>query len=56
MDFNLLKEISSEVEYQQVLLEIEKLFDAKPLTKGGEELEKLFKLIEQYEDKNYPIT
>ncbi len=47
--------IKSEQEYQEILLKIEELFDAKPNKKEGEELDRLVKLIEDYENKHYPI-
>lgn len=50
-----MEEIKTEEEYQQALSKIEKLFDAKPNTKEGEELDRLVKLIEEYESKHYPI-
>ena len=50
-----MEKINSEEEYFEVLLKIEKLFDAKPNTKEGEELDRLVKLIEDYESKHYPI-
>lgn len=37
------------------MLRLEKLFDAKKGTPKGDELEILSLLIEQYEDKNFPI-
>jgi HTH-type transcriptional regulator/antitoxin HigA len=50
-----MKEIKTEQEYQEILLKLEKLFDAKPNTKQGEELDRLVKLIEDWENKMYPI-
>ena len=50
-----MKEIKSEKEYQEVLLKLEELFDAKPNTKEGEELERLVKLIEDWENENYKL-
>jgi HTH-type transcriptional regulator/antitoxin HigA len=47
--------ITSEQEYQKVLLILEELFDALPGTKEGEELERLVKLIEDWENKMYPL-
>jgi antitoxin component HigA of HigAB toxin-antitoxin module len=50
-----MKEIKSEKEYQEVLEIIEELFDSLPNTIEGEELLRLVKLIEDYENKHYPI-
>jgi HTH-type transcriptional regulator/antitoxin HigA len=47
-------EITKE-EYEECLKKLETLFDAKPNTKEGEELERLVKLIVEYENKHYPI-
>ena len=47
--------IKSKQEYQEVLSKIEELFDAKPNTKEGDELDRLVKIIEDYENENYPI-
>ena len=49
-------EITSEEEYLKVLKRLEAIFDAHPNTEDGEELERLVKLIEIWENKNYPIT
>ena len=47
--------IKNEKEYQEVLLKLEGLFDALPGTSEGEELLRLVKLIEDWENKIYPI-
>ncbi len=47
--------IKTEAEYQAALARIEKIFDAKPGTAKGDELELLVLLVEIYEDQAYPI-
>ena len=49
------KIIKTEGEYQAALARIEKIFDAKPGTPKGDELELLLLLVETYEDRMYPI-
>jgi HTH-type transcriptional regulator/antitoxin HigA len=49
------KIIKTEAEYQATLARIEKIFDAKPGTAKGDELELLLLLMETYEDKTCPI-
>ena len=49
------KIIKTEAEYQATLARMEKIFDAKPGTPKGDELELLLLLVETYEDKTYPI-
>jgi HTH-type transcriptional regulator/antitoxin HigA len=50
------KVIKSEAEHQATLARIEAIFDAKPGTPKGDELELLLLLVEFYEDKAYPIN
>ena|SRR5690625_2831072 len=50
-----LKPIKTENDYLQALNRLEKIFDSKPGTKEGDELEILGILIENYEDENFPI-
>ena len=50
-----IKVIKSEEEYEQILKRIEDIFDSKPNTPEGDELEYLVGLVEKYEDENYPI-
>lgn len=50
-----LKPIRTEKDYELALNRLEKIFDAKPGTKEGDELEILALIIEDYEDKHYPI-
>lgn len=52
MDFKIIK---TENEYQAALARLEKIFDAKPGTKEGDELEIVALLIEKYENENSPI-
>lgn len=49
------KIIKTEAEYQATLARIETIFDAKPGTAKGDELELLLLLVETYENKAYPI-
>src|SRR5215471_19411778 len=49
------KIIKTEAEYRAALARIEKIFDARPGTPKGDELELLLLLVETYEDKVYPI-
>ena len=50
-----LKPIRTEEDYELALKRLDKIFDAEPGTKQGDELEILALIIEDYEDKNYPI-
>lgn len=50
-----IKEIKAEEEYNEILKRIEEIFDTKPNTPEGKELEYLVGLVEKYEDENYPI-
>ncbi len=47
--------IKTEAEYQATLARIEAIFDARPGTPKGDELELLLLLVQTYEDKAYPI-
>jgi HTH-type transcriptional regulator/antitoxin HigA len=49
------KVIKTQAEYKATLGRIDEIFDAKPGTAKGEELELLLLLVETYEDKAYPI-
>src|SRR3954469_12573924 len=54
--FNMnIKPIKTKKDYQMALLRLESLFDSKPGTKEGDELEVLSILIEKYEDQHFPI-
>ena len=50
-----IKPIKNEADYQAVLEEIERLFDAAPDTPEGDMLEVLTTLVEAYEEKHYSI-
>ena len=47
--------IKTEAQYEGALARIEKVFDAKPGTPKGDELELLLLLVETYEASAYPI-
>jgi HTH-type transcriptional regulator/antitoxin HigA len=49
------KVIKTEAQYEAALARIEKLFDARPGTAKGDELELLLLLVETYEDQAYPV-
>ena len=51
-----MKIIKKESEYKSALIKLEKLFNAKPNTSKGDELELLSLLIEKYEQEKYPIA
>ena len=51
-----LKLIKTEEEYKIALKRLEIIFDAEPGSKYGDELELLALLIEEYENKYYPIV
>ncbi len=50
-----LRPIKTEKDYQEALSRLEKIFDAKPGTIEGDELEVLGILIDNYENLHYPI-
>ena len=50
-----MKIIKTESEYKKALTKLEKLFNAKPNTPKGDELELLSLLIHKYEQEKYPI-
>lgn len=50
-----LRPIKTKKEYRFALERLEKIFDAKPGTKEGDELEVLGILIEKYENANFPV-
>jgi HTH-type transcriptional regulator/antitoxin HigA len=47
--------IKTLAQYEAMLARIEEIFDAKPGTAKGDELELLLLLVETYEDTAYPI-
>lgn len=50
-----IKPIKNKKDYQEALERLEKIFDAKPGTEKGDELEILTLLIDRYENDNFPI-
>lgn len=50
-----IKPIRTKKDYKAALQKMEKIFDAKPNSKEGDELEILGILIERYESDHYPI-
>lgn len=50
-----IKPIKTEKDYNQALERLEEIFDAKKGTKEGDELELLGILIENYENKYFPV-
>ncbi len=50
-----IRPIKTEADYQAVLEEIERLFEAAPDTPEGDRLEILTTLVEAYEEKHYPV-
>jgi HTH-type transcriptional regulator / antitoxin HigA len=49
------KVIKTEKQYEAAMARVEVIFDAKPGTAKGDELELLLLLVEKYEEKAYPI-
>jgi HTH-type transcriptional regulator/antitoxin HigA len=50
-----IKPIKTKVDYQNALNRLEVIFDAKPNSPQGDELEVLGILIDKYEQEHYPI-
>jgi HTH-type transcriptional regulator/antitoxin HigA len=50
-----IKPIKNDADYQAVLEEIERLFDAAPDTPEGDRLEVMVTLVEAYEEKHYSL-
>ena len=50
-----LKVIRSDKEYKAAMRRIDQIFDARPRTPEGEELEILLLLVEKYEEEAFPI-
>ena len=50
-----IKPIKTKKDYDNALVQLEKIFDAKRGTKEGDMLEILSLLIENYEEEHYPI-
>ncbi len=51
-----MKPIRTEQDYQEALKRVEQIFDARPGTPEGDELEITVTLIEKYEEKYYPVA
>ena len=51
-----IKPIRTKKDYEAVLKEIERLFDAASGTREGDRLEVLATLVEAYEEKHHPIA
>lgn len=51
----IIKPIKTKKDYQNALARLEKIFDARPGTPEGDELEVLGLLIDNYEQEHYPI-
>ncbi len=50
-----IKPIKTKKDYNEALTRIDKIFDAEPNTKLGDELDILVTLVERYEKEHYPI-
>ncbi len=50
-----LKPIKTELDYKAALKRLEEIFDAKPDTHESDELEILGLMVDDYENKHYPI-
>jgi HTH-type transcriptional regulator/antitoxin HigA len=50
-----IKPIKTEKDYQNALSRLEEIFDSRPGTSEGDELDILALLIERYETEHYPI-
>lgn len=50
-----IKPVKTNEDYKSALKEIQKLWDAKPDTADGDQLDILITLVEAYEEKHYPI-
>ena len=50
-----IKPIKTEADYNQALKRLDQIFDAKPGTAEGDELEVLGILVDQYENEHFPI-
>jgi HTH-type transcriptional regulator/antitoxin HigA len=50
-----IRPIKTKKDYEQAMLRLENIFDAKKGTPKGDELEILSLLIEKYEDEKFPI-
>lgn len=50
------KVIKTQAEYESAMARVEELFDARPGTPKGDELELLLLLVDSYEEKAFPIN
>ena len=50
-----IKPIKTKKDYTAAIGRLEKIFDAQPGSKDGDELEILSLLIEKYENEHYPV-
>ena len=50
-----LKPIKTEMDYRNALKRLEEIFDAKPGTQESDELEILGLMVDDYENRHYPI-
>lgn len=51
-----IKPIKTKKDYEQALVRLEEIFEAKKGTSKGDELELLGILVENYEDTNFPVS
>lgn len=49
------KVIKSKTQYERTMARVDEIFDAKPGTREGDELELLLLLVEKYEEEHFPI-
>lgn len=49
------KVIKSKTQYERTMARVDEIFDAKPGTQEGDELELLLLLVEKYEEEHFPI-
>jgi HTH-type transcriptional regulator/antitoxin HigA len=54
-EVTMMKPIKTEADYQRALARLEQIFDARPGTEEGDELEVLAILVEHYENQRFPI-
>lgn len=54
-EVTMMKPIKTEADYQLALGRLEQIFDARPGTEEGDELEVLAILVEHYENQRFPI-
>lgn len=49
------KVIKSKAQYEKTMARVDEIFDAKPGTSAGDELELLLLLVEKYEEEHFPV-